>query len=97
MAKTYPLKIENVGEETYMVMSRGHHEKHTFMEAVREAGYDWPLGAPLHLWYKATPNNETGGSTYNEVTKDARGCFPATLSVEAYGDEQYQPPASEGK
>lgn len=35
--KAYPLDIESVGEDTYIVMSRGHHDLEQFMaEAVKE-------------------------------------------------------------
>ena len=48
--KIYSLDIENVGGDTYIVMSRGHHDIHKFMKQVREDGYDWPLGVPEHCW-----------------------------------------------
>jgi hypothetical protein len=92
MSNKYPLDIENVGNDTYIVMSKGHHDIHDFMKAVREAGYNWPLGNPQHVWIKATPDR-TGESRAlcNIVTKEVRGAFPATYSWEAYGDEQYDP------
>ena len=46
MAKAYPLEIENVGGDVYVLLSRGHHDIHEFMSKVREEGYDWPLGFP---------------------------------------------------
>ncbi|EGQ9239982.1 hypothetical protein M2G93_19165 [Vibrio vulnificus] len=91
MTKQYPLVVKNVGGDTYIVMSKGHHNFHTFMSAVREAGYDWPLGNPEHVWIKATPD-QTGESTciYNVVKEGTLGAFPATYSREASGDELYQ-------
>lgn len=91
MAKSYPLEIENVGGDTYIVCSKGHHDFHRFMNAVRQAGYDWPLGQPKHVWIKATPDG-TGEcqSLYNIVSQGTRGSFPATYAWEAYGEEQYQ-------
>ena len=86
----YPLNIQNVGGDTYIVMSKGHHDIHEFMKAVRNDGYDWPLGVPRHVWVKATPDN-TGEHIchYNIVEEGTRGAFPATYSWESYGDEQY--------
>ncbi|WP_180980378.1 hypothetical protein [Vibrio diazotrophicus] len=91
MSNKYPLDIENVGNDTYIVMSKGLHGAHEFMKAVREAGYDWPLGNPQHVWIKATPDR-TGESRalYNIVDQSVRGAFPATYSWEASGDELYQ-------
>ncbi|WP_199438561.1 hypothetical protein [Vibrio owensii] len=89
MKEKYPLKIENVGDNTYMLMSRGHHCIHEFMKQSRKDGYDWPLGTPTHVWFKTVPNNATGGSTYHDVEEGTKGAFPATFCVEAYGDDQY--------
>lgn len=89
MAKKYELKIENVGGDVYMLLSRGHHDIHEFMKQVRLSGYDWPLGTPIHVWFKATPNNTEGGVYYNQVNEDTIGAFPATFVVEEYGEDQY--------
>lgn len=88
---SYPLDIENVGDDTYIVMSRGHHDPHAFMRAVREAGYDWPLGVPTHHWVKATPCR-CGQHTkhYALLDKPVRGAFPATYAHEAYYDDRYE-------
>lgn len=91
MVKEYPLKVENVGGDTYIVMSRGHHDPDLFMESVRES-YDLPLGKPEHVWIKSTPNNVDGGSYFNIVNENVRGAFPATYSWEAYGEDRYQAP-----
>jgi hypothetical protein len=94
-AKRYPLLVRNVGDDTYIVMSKGHHDTHAFMAAVREAGYDWPLGQPSHKWVKATPCR-CGEHTAHYSLTDApkRGAFPATYAWEDYGDTAYKPPAS---
>ena len=31
--RRYPLSVENVGEDTYILMSKGHHDVHEFMRA----------------------------------------------------------------
>jgi hypothetical protein len=89
----YALEIQNCGSDTYIVMSKGHHDPHEFMKQVRIDGYDWNLGNPEHLWIKATPC-KTGEfhMNYNRVKKGVRGAFPATYSFEAYGSEIYQNP-----
>jgi hypothetical protein len=89
MAKKYPLRIKNVGDDTYMLMSKGHHDIHEFMRSIREEGYDWPLGTPIHVWFKAVPNNLGGGSRYHECEQETLGAFPATFVSEAYGEDQY--------
>jgi hypothetical protein len=83
--QTYPLDPQSVGDDTYIVMSKGHHEPGAFMRAVREAGYDWPLGAPKHTWVKATPCR-CGEHTchYTLLDKPMRGAFPATYAWEGY-------------
>lgn len=88
--KKYDLEIENVGEDTYMVMSRGHHNSDMFMEEVRKH-YDWPLGYPEHLWVKATPDSTGNRSClYHFVNSNVRGSFPVTFSTEAYGQYSYE-------
>lgn len=91
MKREYPIDINNVGEDTYIVMSKGHHDPHKFMQKVREDGYDWPLGMPIHCWIKATPCR-CGEHTchYAIVGESVRGAFPATYAYEAYGEECYE-------
>ena len=92
----YPLEIENVGGDVFMVMSRGHHDATEFMVAVRDAGYNWPLGNPKQVWCKSVPNSVDGcGVIYAFVDKGSKGSWPATISSEAYDDEQYVAPASQ--
>lgn len=89
--KKYPLDVENVGSDTYIVMSRGHHDIHEFMTAVRLEGYTWPLGVPEHRWAKAVPDrSEQVNYRYCFVDKNIRGAFPVTYAWEAYGEERYE-------
>jgi hypothetical protein len=90
MSRTYPLDIENVGEDTYTVMSRGHHDVHDFMRQVRADGYEWPLGMPKHIWLRCIPPPAGYSSWYVEAKEGARGAFPATQCWEAYNDETYE-------
>ena len=92
--KDYPLIIENWGDDVYAVGSKGHHDPDLFMQKVKDEEYDWPLGVPQHIFFKAVPDS-TGErrTSYIVSTEKTRGAFPATLSVEAYGDEQYVKPS----
>lgn len=87
----YPLDIVNAGDDTYIVMSKGHHDPHEFMKAVRDEGYDWPLGMPEHKWVRAVPTKDRFRSCiYVFAEPNSRGAFPATYSWEAYGAERYE-------
>lgn len=87
----YPLSVENVGEDTYILMSKGHHDVHKFMRAVR-ADYQWPLGMPTHEWMRAIPAPKGSGyrCLYVEAKPGARGAFPATYAREAYNEDRYE-------
>lgn len=80
--KVYPLDIRNVGGDEYIVMSRGHHDIHDFMKAVRSDGYEWPLGVPEHRWAKVTPDS-TGefACRYHFVKEGTRGGIPSDLRM----------------
>ena len=47
--KTHPLEIESVGSDTYIVMSRGHHNLDEFMREAVKQYPDWQLGGPVHV------------------------------------------------
>ncbi len=87
----YPLEIENVGDDTYILMSRGHHDPHEFMRAVRAEGYEWPLGMPEHKWLRAVPTNKLFlWCIYVFAEPYSRGAFPATYVHEAWGEDSYE-------
>ena len=91
MGKEYPLDIQNVGEDVYQLMSKGHHDPDEFMKQVKDDGYDWPLGNPAHVWVKTVPSrNPDHTCFYCFVEKGTRGAWPATYTQEAYGNEQYK-------
>ena len=87
----YPLDVENVGEDTYMLMSKGHHDVHEFMREVREH-YSWPLGMPTHEWMRAIPAPANSGyrCLYVAAKPHTRGAFPATYAREAWGEDSYE-------
>lgn len=88
----YPLEPISVGSETYIVISRGHHDIHEFMKAVRaDVSSDWPLGVPEHIWMKTTPPPSPEYTAwYTPVKKGARGAWPATYVSEAYNEDRYE-------
>ena len=80
----YPLEVQSVGEDTYIVMSRGHHDFGEFMQAAVDVYDGWALGGPRHVWCKTTP--VPNGCRYNFVKEGTRGAWPATYCWE-YGEE----------
>lgn len=97
MPERYPLEIENIGEDVYILISRGHHDIHEFMRKVRE-DYDWPLGVPQHVWMKTRPAPKDSGFRcfYDPVPEGTRGAWPATHVQEAWGDDSYEAQAARG-
>jgi hypothetical protein len=91
MSKTYALEIENIGSDTYILISRGHHDIHEFMRRVRADGYDWPLGEPVHIWMKTRPSRDPGYNCfYDVVPEGTRGAWPATHVHEAWHESAYE-------
>ncbi len=88
----YPLEVESIGEDVYILISRGHHDIREFMRKVREEGYDWPLGVPQHIWMKTRPAAPGSGyrSWYDVVAKGTRGAWPATHVQEAWHEDAYE-------
>jgi len=91
MTKTYALDIESIGEDVYIIISRGHHDIHDFMRKVRAEGYDWPLGEPTHIWMKTRPSKDPGYRCFYSVVKEGtRGAWPATHVQEAWHEDAYE-------
>lgn len=90
MSRSYPLELENVGGDTYSLMSKGHHDTDEFMRQVRADGYEWPLGMPKQIWLRCMPPPEGYATWYVEAKAGARGAFPATQCWEAYGEDRYE-------
>ena len=82
--KTYKLELENIGEETYALMSRGHHDLSLFDSTVKEEYETWysTLGKPEHLYFKAIPGPSGYVCLYVQSSKETRGSFPATYITE---------------
>lgn len=83
--KDYPLDVVSVGEDTYIVMSRGHHNLDMFMAEAIKYRAGWNLGGPQHVWCKTTPSHGTYDSLYHIVPQGTRGAWPATYCWE-YGE-----------
>lgn len=81
--RAYPLEIKSVGDDTYIVMSRGDHDLDQFMDEVIKDYRDWNLGGAKQVWIKTTPMN--GGWRYSLVDQSVRGAWPATYCWE-YGE-----------
>lgn len=82
--KRYPLAIENVGGDTYILMSKGHHSFEDFMKAIGETRYqEWGLENPQHVWLKAVPRDGYA-AWYAHVEQGVRGAFPATMVQEGW-------------
>lgn len=81
MTREYPLELENVGGDVYMLMSWGHHDFDTFMKAVKEAYPTWPMGAPTHEYFVKHPKK---GWAAAPCDREHRRAIPATVTYEDY-------------
>lgn len=88
--KSYPLKIEAVHtDDERIYMSKGHHDPHAFMAAVREYGESMPLSTPTHHLVKQVPDrSEKGSCSFHFVEAGCRGAFPATYTHQ-YGADVF--------
>lgn len=91
MSKQYQLVPISIGDNTYTVISKGHHDIHEFMQAVRQS-IDWPLGVPEHIWMKTMPAPKNSGYScwYQPVKQGTRGAWPCTYVTEAYDEDRYE-------
>jgi hypothetical protein len=88
---SYPLEIENVGEDTYHFLSKGHHDFSDFMTEVKKRFSRWPMGHPYHAYVVRAPRK--GYSAFYYPCESTHPyAIPVTCTDEAYGDEQYTPP-----
>jgi len=83
--KSYVLDIENWGDDSYSLASKGHHDIKQFkaecfkdFEHIAEClkSYDSPCE---HLWYKRIPFKEGYENYYVPVREGARGAIPVTI------------------
>lgn len=83
----YPLELENWGDDTYLVVSRGHHDLNLFKKHVNEEydsfGNFFEVG--YHTYFKAIPSNSIySNCLYIQCSKNTRGAFPATVAQEGW-------------
>lgn len=90
----YPVKLENWGDDSYMIISRGHHDLDQFKRLVNKE-YDHFgnfFEAAYHCYFKAFPHDF--GTSYSPVGPDVRGAFPATVAQEGwcaeFGDKEWE-------
>ena len=55
----YPLQPRSIGQNTYVIISRGHHDTHAVMAEVRKS-WSWPLRVPEHLLLAASEGAHHG-------------------------------------
>lgn len=81
--KHYPLEVESVGTDTYIVMSKGHHNFEEFMAAVNKEYADWKVCNPVHRWVKSVPDRSGPyHMRYVFVPEGTPGAWPATYAQE---------------
>lgn len=82
--KKYEIDVLNCGDDSYMLMSKGHHDIELFKSECKKeyehiGEYLESCECPCqHLWYKAVPRDGYN-SWYAPVDKSVRGAFPATV------------------
>ena len=89
----YALQIQACHDDNERIyMSKGHHDPHGFMKALREYGADpSAYSKPTHHWVKQRPAPKNGDYSclYHFVKEGTRGAFPATYTQE-YGEDRYK-------
>ncbi len=77
--------------DEYIVMSRGHHDIHDFMKAVRADGYEYPLECLSIVGPRLSPIRLVSTATsFVFVEEGTRGAIPVTYAWETYGKEVYE-------
>lgn len=77
MNTPYPLVIEELSNGEPLFISRGHHDTHEFLHALRRYGVDRVTEAPEHVYFKPVPR-KTGGFQFYEYPHRISGAFPVT-------------------
>lgn len=76
--------LENWGDDSYMIIARGHHELPLFESKVREEYEHWGdfFECAYHTYFKATPTRE--GTYYHPSSPGVKGAFKATVATEGW-------------
>ena len=84
----YPLELENWGEDTYLVVSLGHHDLEAFTNLVKQEYSEWGdfFESAYHGYYKQ--ESRAGyDSWYTPCCPTTEGAIPATIAQEGWKAE----------
>lgn len=79
--------LKSIGEDTYLVYSRGHHNIEDFTKYVKEEYSHWNnwFDVAYHHYYRKVGNQY--GSQYIPCFYWVRGAFPVTVAQEGWEDQ----------
>jgi hypothetical protein len=79
--------LKSIGEDTYLVYSRGHHDIEDFTKYVKEEYSEWGdfFSAAYHHYYRKIGNQY--GTWYDPCFSWERGAFPVTVAQEGWEDQ----------
>ncbi|MEG2707377.1 MAG: hypothetical protein RR959_08550 [Erysipelotrichaceae bacterium] len=79
--------LENIGEDTYLIFSRGNHNIEDFTKYVKAEYSEWGnfFGVAYWHYYRKVGNQQ--GSWYEPCFKWTRGSFPVTIAQEGWEDQ----------
>ena len=86
MSKDYQLDLINAGEDTYCLMSKGHHNIEEFAKAVKKDYPRWRMGIPETCFMVRAPRAGYA-SYYYECDESHKNAIPFTICTEDYSDE----------
>ena len=84
--KSYPLDLINAGEDSYQLMSLGHHDIAEFGRVVLKEHPRWSMSIPEHGWYVRAPKPGYS-SYYYPCEKDHPKAVPMTFCREDYSED----------
>lgn len=82
--RPYPLNVQSCGgDDSYTLMSKGHHDHAAFLKACEEYLLEPLLGGhdgPAHMWWRFVPARPGGDyiGQYHKSKPGERGAFPCT-------------------
>jgi len=78
--------LENIGEDTYLIFSRGHHDLEAFTKYVKEEYSEWGnfFDVAYHHYYRKVGNQY--GTWYEPCFPFTRGAFKVTVAQEGWSD-----------
>lgn len=78
---------ENIGEDSYLIFSEGHHNIEDFTKYIKEEYSEWGnfFGVAYHHYYRKIGNQY--GSWYEPCFPWTRGAFKVTVAQEGWEDQ----------